>query len=202
MISSALEKSGRPYLIMAAVLAIGLAQHAPRASQAAEGSGAAEYGHGVPPVLLTEGHRKLCTVGVGDELPAIELQKLGGGEASTAALAGKQATVVLFWTPGHWMSRVALADVTKDVAAKMPEQVAVVGIAIGDAAKIKTSVERAKAGFTQLVDPQGESLSKVGVGSLPRVYVLDSSGRIAWFDIEYSEATRRELAATLAALAK
>ena len=36
---------------------------------------------------------------------------------------------------------------------------------------------------------------------LPRIYVLDAQRRIAWFDIEYSEATRRELQQTLAALA-
>jgi hypothetical protein len=28
---------------------------------------------------------------------------------------------------------------------------------------------------------------------LPRTYLLDSSGKILWFDLEYSRSTRREL---------
>jgi hypothetical protein len=36
---------------------------------------------------------------------------------------------------------------------------------------------------------------------MPRVYVIDGNHRIAWFDIEFSEATRRELRQTLATLA-
>ena len=56
------------------------------------------------------------------------------------------------------------------------------------------------AKFSQLIDADGAALAQVGTVSLPRVYVFDGNHRIAWFDVEYSEATRRELQQTLAAL--
>jgi hypothetical protein len=43
-------------------------------------------------------------------------------------------------------------------------------------------------------------LADVGSVALPRLYVLDPAGKIVWFDIEYSESTRRELEQTLSVL--
>jgi hypothetical protein len=81
------------------------------------------------------------------------------------------------------------------------EGVALVGIAVGmkaDAAQ--GAAAKANAKYPQLIDEQSTALAQVGENALPRVYVLDAERRIAWFDIEYSEATRRELEQTLAAL--
>src|SRR5689334_14435989 len=64
----------------------------------------------IPQVLLSEGHAALCKVKVGDAFPAVSLPQLNGGEAAVPKLAGTKATVVLFWEPNHWMSRIALAD--------------------------------------------------------------------------------------------
>ena len=46
----------------------------------------------------------------------------------------------------------------------------------------------------------GAALAQIGSVALPRLYVLDPTGNIVWFDIEYSESTRRELAQTLRVL--
>jgi hypothetical protein len=158
---------------------------------------------GVPPVLLTSNESGLCKLGVGDELPAIELPKLGGGEGKLAELFGEQATVVLFWTPDPWMSRTALADLQRDVVdGADPNAVAVVGVIVGGLAnEVQADVAKSGARFTQLIDQEGKTLAECGSATLPRVYVLTSDKKIAWFDIEYSETTRRELLATLAALA-
>lgn len=162
----------------------------------------AEYAKGVPPVLLSDGHAKLSTIQVGGALPAIELPKLGGGNANLESLAGSKATVVLFWTNDVWMSRMALGDLQRDVAANYPSaEVAVVGIAVGASDDIMAkALELSGAEFTQLVDAQGQAASQLGENALPRVYVLDRERRVAWFDIEYSESSRREIGQTLAAL--
>jgi hypothetical protein len=44
-----------------------------------------------------------------------------------------------------------------------------------------------------LLDAEGKALDAVATEKLPRTYLLDASGQILWFDIEYSESTRREL---------
>jgi hypothetical protein len=159
-----------------------------------------EYAEGVPPVLLSAGHSKLCKVKVGDVIPTIELPLVAGGNGSLQSLYGAKATVVVFWTADAWMS----ADVLADLARLGPiDGVAMVGVAVGikpDAAQ--AVLAKAGAKFPQLLDEQGVGLAQVGAGLLPRIYVLDSQQRVAWFDVEYSEATRRELRQTLAALTK
>lgn len=157
-----------------------------------------EYSAKVPPVLLSAGHSKLCKVNVGDVIPAIELPKLGGASATLESLGGQKATVVLFWSSDPWMSATALGDLAR---LRGREGVSVVGIGVGVKADAAAQIiATAKAQFPHLLDEQGTALAQVGVDSLPRIYVLDGQRRIAWFDIEYSEATRRELQQTLAAL--
>ncbi|MEM9659649.1 MAG: hypothetical protein AAF961_14915, partial [Planctomycetota bacterium] len=56
------------------------------------------------------------------------------------------------------------------------------------------------ADFPELVDAEGVAFAKLGAKLLPRIYVLDAQGSVVWFDIEYSEATRRELRQAIAAL--
>jgi hypothetical protein len=152
----------------------------------------------VPPVLLSAGHSKLCTVNVGDVIPTMELPKLGGGRATLDSLAGQTATVVLFWTNDAWMSATALGDLGR-IAGN--DNVSLVGIAVGLSADVaKPILDKAKANFPQLLDQQGTGVVQVGENALPRIYVLDGQRRIAWFDIEYSEATRREVHLALEAL--
>lgn len=158
---------------------------------------------GIPPVLLTAGHQKLCKIGVGQSFPAVTLPRWGGrAKASLTSLYGKRATVLLFWRPDRWMARAALADVERDVFQRFAaEQVAVVGIAVRQSADaVRRALDGAKATFPQLLDTQGQAADLVGSVPLPRLYVLDAQGGILWFDIEYSEGTRRELQKTLAAV--
>lgn len=163
----------------------------------------AEYAEGVPPVLLSAGHAALSRIKVGDMLPTIELPKLGGGNANLESLAGSKATVVLFWTKDVWMSRMALGDLQRDVAAHYPAgEVGVVGVAVGASDDVMAkALELSGSKFPQLVDAQGQAASQLGEGALPRVYVIDGERRVAWFDIEYSESSRREIGQTLTVLA-
>ncbi len=161
----------------------------------------------IPRVLLSASHAKLCKLQVGERFPALKLPLLGGQAApleTTAlkTLRGKQATVVLFWHPDRWMARTALVDMQRDIASKFAaQQVAVVGIAVRQAAgAVQASLNEAQAAFPQLLDSDGQALAAVGADTLPRLYVLNSTGTVVWFDIEYSEGTRRELWQTLGVL--
>ncbi len=156
----------------------------------------------IPRVWLSDGHAKQCKVGVGESFPAVKLPNLSGTMTDLVSLRGSQATVVLFWHPDRWMARTALIDMQRDLVKKLdPKQVAVVGIAVHQQADpLRSLLNEVHAEFPQLLDAGGEALSKVGTLALPRLYVLDSEGTIVWFDIEYSEATRRELQQALATL--
>lgn len=160
------------------------------------------YSASVPPVLLASEHASLCKVNVGDAFPAIALPKVGGGDAKVADLAGKKATVVLFWAPDRWMAEGALADLAIEAAAFGGKGAGFVGIVEGPADGKADELIKSAGGLTQLTDADRAALGQVGASALPRIYVLDSAGKVAWFDIEYSEATRRELRQTLAELTK
>ena len=152
----------------------------------------------IPEVFLTSEHSAMCRVRVGDQLPAMSLPKQGGGQADLASLQGKKATVVLFWHDDPWMSETALQDIGNDV--KASDEVAVVGIAVNADSEVEAKIKEAEATFPQLLDSDGKVFNQIGMTKMPRVYVLDGSGKIVWFDIEYSESTHRELKQTLAVL--
>jgi peroxiredoxin len=154
--------------------------------------------------MLSMREDALCKLKVGQSMPAIELPKLeGGGKAKLSGLLGKKATVVVFWKDDHRMTAEELADLGPDVVERFGKQgVEVVGIAVD--AKPETAKEtlnKAGATFTTLLDADGKAFAQVGKEALPRTFVVDPAGKIAWFDISYTLATRRELRQTLRALA-
>lgn len=157
-----------------------------------------------PQVWLSAEHSAMCRVRVGDSLPPMKLPRLAGEETELASLHGSLATVVVFWHEDAWMSRTALSDLQQEIAAKYPAaEVSVVGIAVGTPKKtVDQTVQTAEVKFPQLLDADGKAFGRVGMVLLPRIYVLDAEGKILWFDIEYSESTRREIGWTLAALTK
>jgi peroxiredoxin len=150
----------------------------------------------MPKVVLSVGHEALCKVKVGDVLPAVELPVVRSNDRKKPAdLYGKKATAVLFWDGNRRMSREALADLGPDVVDLFGNNgVAVVGIAVNEtAANAKAALEKAGANFANLLDADGKAFALVGSERLPRVFLVDSAGKILWFDIEYSQTTRREL---------
>jgi peroxiredoxin len=153
----------------------------------------------IPLVYLTTEHAALCRVRVGDRLPDIKLNRVSGGSVDLKSLRGEQGTVVLFWHPDLWMAHTALGDLQREVVDSWPEkQVSVVGLAVKTSpADVRRETEATGAKFSQLLDPDGKAFDQVGLVNLPRVYVLNAAGEIVWFDLEYSESTRRELHNTL-----
>jgi hypothetical protein len=156
-----------------------------------------------PPVLLSTGQAALCQVGVGEPLPPMAPAQLDGKSADFTSMRGERATVILFWNQDRWMAETALGDLEHDVARVYPtDKVTVVGVATGESPQVvRKLVAQSGASFPQLLDPKGAAFAAVGKHALPRVYVLDGADKIVWFDIEYSQATHRELLATITALA-
>lgn len=157
----------------------------------------------MPKVLLTNREQKLCKVKVGDALPAFDLPKVGGsGTVKLGSVLGKQGTVVVFWKGDRRAARAELADLGPEVVEPFGKSgVAVVGVAVQETADTATqTMAKADAKFTNVLDADGNVFSQVGSECLPRTYVLNSSGKIVWFDIAYSLATRRDLNTALRVL--
>jgi peroxiredoxin len=157
---------------------------------------------GVPPVLLTKQHANLCRVKVGDSLPAIELPAASGGKKTKLAdLYGKAATVVVFWASDREMSHLEMADLAGDVIEPFGAKgVAVVGVAVKEKPdQVAAAIKEVGKEVPMLVDDKGSAFAQVGSRRLPRTFLLDPHGKIIWFDIEYSHATRRELQQALSA---
>jgi peroxiredoxin len=150
----------------------------------------------MPRVLMSKADEAQCRVKVGDTMPAITLPKVGENDsAKLADLYGEKATVVVFWKGDRRMAREQLADIGSHVIEPFGKNgVRVVGIAVNETAQNAQSVlKKSGEDFTNLLDADGKAFAQVGSGKLPRTYLLDPSGKILWFDIEYSLATRREL---------
>jgi peroxiredoxin len=158
----------------------------------------------IPSVALSKRHEALCRVKVGDSMPEIALPRAGegGDRVSLPELAGEKATVVVFWTSDRRMAREQLADIGPDVIEQFGERgVAVVGIAVNESEQsAEEALQQARARFANLLDREGEAFAAVGSERLPRTYLVDSRGKILWFDIEYSLSTRRELRRALRAV--
>jgi peroxiredoxin len=157
----------------------------------------------MPHVLLSKKDEAACKVKVGDAMPAIELPKLGeASKTKLAELFGKNATVVVFWKGDRRMSQQQLADARADIVDPFRnEGVAVVGVTVDESAKdAEATVKKSGANFPNLHDADGKAFAQIGSGRFPRTYVLDPGGKIVWFDIEYSLATRRELHQALEAI--
>jgi peroxiredoxin len=155
----------------------------------------------VPAVELSKEHEALCKVKVGDSLPAVELPKIGGGSAKLNDLHGKGATVVVFWKGDRQMALDELADLGPDVVKEFgPKGVEVVGVAVTEPeADAQAAIEKSAASFTQLLDADGKAFEQVGAKKFPWTLVLDADGKVIYFDLEYSLATRRELKQALLA---
>jgi peroxiredoxin len=149
----------------------------------------------MPDVLLTEAHAAACRVKVGDTIPDVSLPDLTGREQTLSKLLGEKLTVVVFWTGSHAYAVQELGDLGPDIVAPYGSLgVKVVAINEQDTPEAaKQMAEKAAANFPILIDAQGAALAAVGTQKLPRTYLLDSAGKILWFDIEYSRSTRREL---------
>ena len=136
-----------------------------------------------------------CLVKVGGSVPEADLANLEGKRVALRSFFGKKLTVVLFWQSENMYATQALEYLELDVAKPFAEKgVRVVGVSVKDSSEAaRKAVQQAGAKYVNLLDPQGTYFAKVATEKIPRVYLLDASGKILWLDIEYSSSTRRDL---------
>jgi hypothetical protein len=154
----------------------------------------------IPKVALSEELNASCLVKVGDAMPGAELPDAAGKISTLESLYGQKLTVVCLWTIGSHRSQLvalsALRDLTKEVADPFgPKGVRLVGINVSNTPDdVRKEVSQAGAKFPNLLDSKGEYFAKLAKDKrMPRIYLLDSGGRVLWFDVEYTRTSRREL---------
>jgi len=156
---------------------------------------AIDSGQSMPQVYFTEEHAKLSLVHVGDQFPKLELADLDGEQQQFGELLGEKLTIVIFWQSGLPTSLEALADLQARFLKEFADQgVGVVGINVGDEPLLARELtEQAATEYPQLSDRDHKAFAQVATRTLPRCYLLDASGKVLWFDIEYSRTTRQQL---------
>lgn len=149
----------------------------------------------LPEVKLTQRDRESCRVLVGDAFPEFALSDLKGESPSADSLTGKKATVLALVQTGDLLSEEPLIFLPRLAGDYDPAAVRIAVVHVGGtAAEAQQQVADLQAGgLTHLHDPEGTLFAKVAVERLPRVYVLDPQGNIAWFDLTFSRSTKREL---------
>jgi peroxiredoxin len=154
----------------------------------------------IPKVGLSVALRATCLVNVGDIMPDSELRTADGGKVSLETQYGEKYTVLFLWSEGgsnyaRMASDAALLDLQGDLADPYAGKgIKVIGIDVGDPpAKVRTELEKAGVKLPCFFDTDKAFFGKLAKSLLPRVYLLDESGKIIWFDTEYTQSTRRNL---------
>lgn len=137
----------------------------------------------LPEVKLTEEMAKTCKVNVGDFFP-IKLERI---KNALFTPAGKIAIVVVSSPPTTPRATMRLDEILQDIPSMI----------------INVSGNRAEnlAYFFPLVTAETQPLIELVVAReeisseevAPRIFLLDVTGKIVWFDCEYSVATRDQL---------
>lgn len=158
----------------------------------------------IPGVKLPDTDAATCLVKVGDVLPEGELTTVDGEKKAIADMLGKGGSVVFFWAAGNSeiaekTAALALADLQGDAQAVHGDKgLAVLAVNPKDPPeKVKEILGSVEVSYPVLVDASGSYFAKVATEKLPRVYVLDATGKVVWFDVEFSEVSREALKQTL-----
>lgn len=154
----------------------------------------------IPKVGLTDSLLATCLVNVGDIMPDGEVRTADGGKILLKSQYGDKFTVVFFWAEGksnytRLSANSALQDLRTDIAEPFAAKgIKVIGVNVGDnPSSIQERLQQRGVKLPYYFDPDKAFFSKAATSMLPRIYLLDASGKIVWFDTEYSQATRRNL---------
>ena len=161
----------------------------------------------IPPVVMAEVDRAQCKLFVGDGAALAALPNFESQETDVKQLLGSKGTVLVFFSAGdsqreRLLASNLLADLQEDIAKVSGSSgISVVAIHVGDdKGQLAALVKDAQAEFPVLIDRDGKYYGQFATHAPPALYLLDSSGKIVWLDIEYSRATRENLKQAVAAL--
>lgn len=150
-----------------------------------------------PQVLMSQQDADSCLVKVGEPFPVGELSDLEGQQRSLKELFGEKLTVIVFWANENRLGREQIQRLEAETVVPFANTgLSVIAINISDPPDQIGDLLPADSttGFTMLLDTDAALYSKVATRRHPRTYLLDATGNVLWFDIEYSRSTARELA--------
>lgn len=150
----------------------------------------------VPKVVLSAEHAADCIVAVGDVFPEPKLSDDAGKLRTIKEIRGMSlATLVVFFRGDHPIAADAFKMLENEIVKKYAGKVAVVAVHYDTPAGASAALIAAPGRtFPVLIDAERAAIGLVAKNArLPRLYLLDKDGKIAWFDIEFSEETRRQL---------
>lgn len=158
--------------------------------------------HVMPTVKLPEKFAKTCLVKVDDTMPDVTLNDLRDQPVLLSSLAGEKLTVVYFWKvnlppepgkPPYPNSKLSQLQ-TYIFEPYSPKGVNVVAINEDDPPRqAADAFYKEKATYPCLLDPRGKYFAKIATQDVPRVYLLDPTGKILWFDVQFSSSSLEDL---------
>jgi peroxiredoxin len=153
----------------------------------------------MPLVVLSDQHAAICKIKVGDSFPNLELPDTAGQPRTLTELYGSKLTLVVFWDQTQPTALEELSDLNRYHLPRFGEKgLAVVAVNCGDGPTEAAELAKAAgATYPVLIDAGRQAFSQVASDKLPRSYLLDPSGKVIWFDLEYSPTTRRDLAVAI-----
>lgn len=149
-----------------------------------------------PEILLSSQHQQQVVKQLGDVLePTSQLQDVAGQDVVLRDALSDRLTVLIFWSEKSVAGYEQFRRIPVDVLARFaPHRVKVVTINVGGTVKeTQRLTGKAADKILSLADTESKLLKQFAKAGVPRTYVLDAQGRVLWYDIEFSESTRREL---------
>ena len=152
-----------------------------------------------PQVELSEQQKKACLKQVGDKLDDITIKDVTNRDVQLREVLSDRLTVLILWSEKSVAGYEQFRRIPVDVLAKFaPHRIKVVAANVGGTVQeTQRLTGKAANKVLSLADRDAALFKQFATTGVPRTYVLDAEGRVVWFDIEYSESTRRALDNTL-----
>ncbi len=174
----------------------------PGVSNNPEAANAGSADNAAPPVMAdTQPPAEIVEVKLAERDAATVLVGQGDLFPESQASLGTAATVFLFWTPDDEYSVQWVQDLLLDEVSQLPG-VNVTLVSVGAQtqaaqAKLTELAPTLPADITVLADTDRSLFDKVANGTTPRLYLVDSQGKVLWFCIDHSVASYEEFQSAL-----
>jgi peroxiredoxin len=146
----------------------------------------------------------LCAAsGAQNTKPSFSLADLAGNSVSLAQDSGK-IVVIDFWATWCTACKEAFPRLNKIHAEYASKNVVVMGINVENlpAEKIKRFAEKAKLGYTILLDPKGTTTKTFGIKGVPSLAVIGADGLVVKLFRGLNPSTEKEIVKLLDSLVK